>query len=123
MSTASANAPQTDQTVLIGADGRISAVRPSAGVEIPAAVQRIDCTGRFVLPGMINAHADLFADGRPLGAIYLHPRMKGITSRVLHSKLGSKILARRSRTNAGVQMRSGVTTLRTVGDGRLEVID
>jgi len=120
---ASAGEPLVEHTVLIDADGLISAIGPSAEVEVPAAVQRIDCTGRFVLPGMINAHAHLFADGRPLGAIYLHPRMKGITSRVLHSKIGSKILGKRTRTNAGVQLRSGVTTLRTVGDGRREVID
>lgn len=112
-----------DHTVLVNGDGRIAAVGPSAGLEVPTEVSRIDCTGRYIIPGLINAHAHLFSDGKPLGAIYLHPRMKGITTKIMRSPVGERIMAARTRKNAQTQLNSGVTTIRTVGDVANEVLD
>lgn len=99
------------------------AVGPSASIEIPTEVSRIDCTGRYIIPGLINAHAHLFSDGKPLGAIYLHPRMKGITTKIMRSAVGRRIMAARTRKNARTQLHAGVTTIRSVGDVADEVID
>lgn len=112
-----------DHTVVVDASGRISAVGPSTEVDVPTEYSKIDCTGRYVIPGLINAHAHLFADGKPLGAIYLHPRMKHLTTNVMRSRLGRQLMRTRTRTNARTQLHSGVTTLRTVGDVADEVIE
>ncbi|MQS08775.1 amidohydrolase [Streptomyces alkaliphilus] len=45
-------------TVLIE-NGRISAVGPDAGVTVPDGVRIIDATGKWVLPGLVEAHGHL----------------------------------------------------------------
>jgi imidazolonepropionase-like amidohydrolase len=47
-----------DQTVLV-ADGRIAAIGPRADVTIPNGARRIDGAGKFLLPGLVDAHAHL----------------------------------------------------------------
>ncbi|MFN9087543.1 MAG: amidohydrolase family protein [Gemmatimonadaceae bacterium] len=48
-------APVSDATLLVR-DGRIIAVGPAAQVAVPAGADRIDLRGRFIVPGLINAH-------------------------------------------------------------------
>lgn len=50
-----------DATVLVR-DGRIAAVGPAARVQVPAGARRIDGSGRFVVPGLGDMHAHLYAD-------------------------------------------------------------
>lgn len=50
-----ASAPIDDATLLVR-DGRVIAAGPSAGMTIPASVQRVDLTGKTIIPGLINAH-------------------------------------------------------------------
>lgn len=47
-----------DQTLLI-ADGRIVAVGPRQVVPVPATARRPEVTGRFVMPGLVDAHVHL----------------------------------------------------------------
>jgi imidazolonepropionase-like amidohydrolase len=47
--------PQSDVTIVME-NGRISAIGASAGAAVPAGVTVIDATGKFVVPGIINAH-------------------------------------------------------------------
>jgi imidazolonepropionase-like amidohydrolase len=47
----------TEQSILIGADGRIMAIEP--GYVAPEGATVIDQTGRFVLPGLIDSHVHL----------------------------------------------------------------
>ena len=42
--------------VLVVRDGRIAAAGGAGAVEVPAGAERIDLTGRTVIPGLINAH-------------------------------------------------------------------
>jgi imidazolonepropionase-like amidohydrolase len=44
-----------DATILIRA-GRVEAVGPTRGVQIPAGTRTTDLSGQFVLPGLISAH-------------------------------------------------------------------
>jgi hypothetical protein len=43
------------ETVIVR-DGRIAAVGPSDHVDIPARAQRVDGSGRFLIPGLVDAH-------------------------------------------------------------------
>jgi imidazolonepropionase-like amidohydrolase len=47
--------PQADVTILMEG-GRIAAIGPSAQVAVPASATVVDAAGRFVVPGIINAH-------------------------------------------------------------------
>jgi len=37
-------------------DGRVVAAGPASSVPIPAGVERVDLSGKFVIPGLVNAH-------------------------------------------------------------------
>jgi imidazolonepropionase-like amidohydrolase len=50
-------APPIDNAVLLVRDGRIEAVGPREAVRPPAGARTIDLAGKFVIPGLISAHA------------------------------------------------------------------
>ncbi|MGO1228488.1 MAG: amidohydrolase family protein [Brachybacterium sp.] len=109
-------------TISVDDRGTISYAGPADSADLPADGLRVDGRGLFVLPGLINAHAHLFADGRPLGAAATNPRLAKYATRLMHTPVGRRILRRRTREHAAIQLRSGVTTLRTVGDVAYEVV-
>jgi imidazolonepropionase-like amidohydrolase len=51
--------PAIDKGTIVIVNGRIDAVGASSSVKIPAGAQRIDESGRTIVPGFINAHAHL----------------------------------------------------------------
>jgi imidazolonepropionase-like amidohydrolase len=57
-----------DRTILI-AEGRIAAVYPSGSRPAPAGAERLDLTGRTVIPGLIDAHVHLATRQRDEGMI------------------------------------------------------
>ena len=58
-----ANQIDTTTDVLIQ-DGKIAAVGPSAGAQVPANIPRLDAKGRVVCPGLIDLHAHLREPGQ-----------------------------------------------------------
>jgi len=48
-------APVSNSTLLVR-DGRVVAAGPSAAIRIPSDAERVDLSGRFIVPGLINAH-------------------------------------------------------------------
>ncbi len=54
-----------DSEILIEGD-RISAVAPSGSLALPAGTEVIDISGKYVIPGLIDAHAHFFAIRRGL---------------------------------------------------------
>lgn len=42
--------------VLVGSDGRIAATGRASDIEIPEGAQRVDVSGKFIVPGLINTH-------------------------------------------------------------------
>ncbi|WP_419949610.1 amidohydrolase family protein [Candidatus Palauibacter sp.] len=52
--------PVPDATVVVR-DGRITAVGPSAEVDVPDDAEVLDATGRYLIPGLINAHGHVGA--------------------------------------------------------------
>jgi imidazolonepropionase-like amidohydrolase len=58
-------APMANTTLLV-TNGRIDRIGPAASLEIPAGAARIDMSGRYVIPGLINAHGHLNNGDRAL---------------------------------------------------------
>lgn len=57
--------------VIVVRDGRITCVGPSNGCDVPDGVEAVDLEGRFVTPGLVDAHVHFsqtgWLDGRPDG--------------------------------------------------------
>ena len=51
--------PAIEKGTLVVGGGRVIAIGPTASTQIPAGAQRIDATGKTIVPGFINAHAHL----------------------------------------------------------------
>lgn len=111
-----------DHTVLVDATGTIARVGPADAVPVPHGYRRLNGTGRFVLPGLINAHAHLFADGKPLPPILTSESAEQLVSTFFHSRFGRRMVTGRARRNVDTQLRSGVTTIRSLGDVAYEVV-
>src|SRR5512134_2372850 len=45
-----------DRTRIVIEDGRIARIGPAAAIELPPGADRIDLTGRTVIPGLIDLH-------------------------------------------------------------------
>ena len=74
------------------------------------------------MPGLINAHAHLFADGKPLPAYLTSEGAEKAVAVFMHSPLGALVLDKRTKKNVLTQLNSGVTTIRSLGDARYEVV-
>ncbi|HEU5350663.1 MAG TPA: amidohydrolase family protein [Terracidiphilus sp.] len=59
-----------DATVLIS-DGRIVNVGPSSSVQIPKNSQVIDCTGKYILPGLVDGFAGINSQGQASADLYM----------------------------------------------------
>lgn len=122
--TGDADGTVLDQhTVVVGEQGTIDQVGPAAEISVPAGHRRIDGRGLFVLPGLINAHAHLFADGTPLPAILTKESTAGAVARLGRTPIGHRVFKKRTRTNLLTQLHTGVTTVRSVGDVAYEVVE
>lgn len=82
----------------------------------------MDGRGKYLLPGLINAHVHLFSDGKPLPELLTGPTFQHVVSAVLHSPAGTMLSRHRARVNARSLLLSGVTTFRTVGDVGYEAV-
>ena len=54
--------PVADAVVLVR-DGRIVAAGPRGSVEIPAGTVQVDARGKWLIPGLVDAHAHFFQSG------------------------------------------------------------
>ncbi len=105
---------ETQEGATIVVDGtKIAAVLPQG--QPHNADEEVDCKGRFVMPGMINAHAHHFSTGKPTSAL-----VKGFKQRALlaleHTPAGEAILEQMCVKTLRTAMYSGVTTERGTGD-------
>ncbi len=72
----------------------------------------VDLKGRYLMPGLVNMHVHLPSSGRPKsGKGDVAKLVRLVTSNPLTMAVARKICAANART----QLRSGVTTIRTVG--------
>ena len=101
--------PATDPPVLFIKAGKIEAVGREAEIRVREADQMIDCRGQTLLPGLIDCHNHLCMD--PTLPDYLHRMNDSLPELTL-----------RAATNMSLDLQSGVTTSRCLGDrGFLDV--
>jgi len=86
-------APVNDATLLVDG-GRIVAV--GRDVEVPRAATEVSLAGKFVMPGMVEAHAHVSGDWAPAGVTSPEDRVRG---------------------DLLLYARYGVTTVNSLGDG------
>lgn len=78
-------------------DGRITAVGPRAAITIPKGATVIDCTGKYLVPGLVDGYASMSSQGEALANLYM-----GVTTVVartggndgppdLHTTLGPQV--------------------------------
>ena len=115
-------------TVLIDYTGLIVNVGESDKIAVPADYEIIDASGKFLMPGLINAHAHLFKDaGDPDTPIDLSTMITpgyrhSINMYMADSYFGRRYLALEMAANAKKELFTGVTTLRAIGEiGFLDV--
>jgi imidazolonepropionase-like amidohydrolase len=88
---------------------RIVGVEP-AGTAAPAGCEVIDYPGATILPGLIDTHVHLCADGRPDALVRDPARTVAEREAVVRAALGQ-------------QLRAGVTAVRDLGDHQWTVVD
>ena len=74
------SARDLQDAVVIVRDGRITDVGPSGTVSIPKGARVIDCTGKFILPGLVDGFAGMNSQGQANANLYM-----GITTVVARS--------------------------------------
>jgi len=112
-----------NMTVLVDSAGLIEEVAASTEAKVPSGHRAFDLTGKFLLPGLINAHAHLFADGKPLPPLLTSESMEKVVAKFMHGPIGQRVVKARTKRNVITQLNSGVTTLRSLGDVRYEAVE
>ncbi len=106
--------PRNGQTIPDGvvliSDEKIAAVGSSDEVELPAGAGKIDCTGKFVLPGYIDTHVHFFQSGD----IFTRPDVIDLTSVRPYSQEIAWIKSHLADEFARY-LRSGITSVIDVG--------
>ncbi|MCE3198765.1 metal-dependent hydrolase family protein [Paenibacillus sonchi] len=105
----------THMTILIR-DGLIQEIGKASETAIPSHYQAIDVEGKYVMPGLINAHVHLFADGKPFTLSASEGLLDFAFHHMLDTRLGRSVLKKRMKRNALTALHSGVTTMRSVGE-------
>ena len=102
---------QAQKADLLIEDGKIAAIGniDRTGAEI------MDCTGKYIMPGLINMHAHLFGTGMPSKVLGGGGSQKAVL-KFVHTQLGHKVLDAMVASHVLAELDSGVTTLRAVGD-------
>lgn len=111
-----------DMAVLVDVRGRIESVTPSVSAIVPGGYHVLDATGKYVMPGMINAHTHLFSQGKPLNPKMATPKGQRITAAAMHSPVGKPYVSITAKTSVKTLLESGITTIRTLGDIGYEAV-
>lgn len=103
-----------NMTILI--DGEtIQKIGPSEEIKIPDGYELTDGQGKYIMPGLINAHVHLFGSGKPMKAIGGGNAQKRLV-KLLSTKPGLSVLDKMVQQHVMEELYSGVTTVRAVGD-------
>lgn len=107
---------EKNMTVLVNEQGLIQGIGKPNELAIPSHYEVIDLSGKYVMPGLINAHVHLFADGKPFSLSVSEGMLQFAYDRILNTKFGKNVLKKRMKRNALTALHAGVTTMRSVGE-------
>lgn len=102
------------KNILIDTEGNIEKITEEL-IACDSSINIVDCEGKYVLPGLINAHAHLFSTGKPFNSPG-YDSSKTILYKILGTSLGRLLLRIRMHKHAYTQLQSGITTIRTLGE-------
>lgn len=105
-----------NMTILVDEHGRIQQIGKEHDMDIPGHYETIDLTGKYVMPGLINTHVHLFADGKPFTLSASEGMLQFAYNHILNTKFGKSVLKKRMKRNALTALHAGVTTMRSVGE-------
>ncbi len=105
---------QEDSTILVSG-GKIEQIGRTSEIRIPKGYSSLDIGGKYLMPGLINAHVHLFGSGKPMKAMSGGKAQKKLV-RILNTNPGRKVLDSMVKDHALSALNSGVTTIRAVGD-------
>ncbi len=105
----SGKAVDADQTVVIRGE-RIDKLGPAASTPVPKGAQVIDGSGKWLIPGLIDAHVHFFQSGNP----YTRPDAVDLTAVVPYASEVARNKARLPATFK-VWIASGVTSVVDIG--------
>ncbi|MCI5774159.1 MAG: amidohydrolase family protein [Erysipelotrichaceae bacterium] len=91
-------------------------VKIDQALEVAANYQVIDGTDKYLLPGLINLHVHLFGSGKPSKVLGGQSQLQQMIIKAASTKVGTKVLDRILVKNVQDALKSGVTTIRSVGD-------
>ncbi len=74
------SARDIQNVVVIIREGKISEVGPAASIVIPKVARIIDCTGKFIVPGLVDGYAGMSTQGQASANLYM-----GVTTIVARS--------------------------------------
>ncbi|SEF22656.1 hypothetical protein SAMN04487839_1177 [Streptococcus gallolyticus] len=103
----------TPMCIIINEQGIIEELSPTLPFDDD--YQIIEGKNRYVFPGLINLHAHLFGSGAPLN-IPENIILKKFVTRLLTTQFGKNRLRLVMQRNAEIELQSGVTTIRTLGE-------
>ncbi|MGG4131330.1 amidohydrolase family protein [Paenibacillus illinoisensis] len=107
---------EKNMTVMVNEQGLIQGIGKSSELAIPSHYEVIDLSEKYVMPGLINAHVHLFADGKPFSLSASEGMLQFAYDRILNTKFGKNVLKKRMKSNALTALHAGVTTMRSVGE-------
>ena len=100
-------------TIIVGVDGRIEKI--GANIPLDSSAEVVDVTGKYIMPGLINAHVYLFSNGSAASKSGAGGSMINFAYAVLRSPLGKVIMTPVYKNMAKAFVNAGVTTVRDCG--------
>ena len=100
-------------TILVDEQGIISAIGKVEDVKIPAGCPVVDLTGKYVMPGLINAHVHLFMPGGPRKEMIGKKTERLL--KLVNTPIGKLYVRKMYRDDAKTAVNAGITTVRDVG--------
>lgn len=96
--------------------GKIYKISQTSKIDIPPDYNIFDLNGKYILPGLINAHCHLTGSGKPMKLMNLSDKKMEFLSQLLDKWLVRKIVKILMKKNCENALNAGVTTLRSMSD-------